>query len=247
MLAPETIALVAVTFLVGGFIKGTVGLGLPVVALAFMAAPLGLKEAMAIMLAPCIVTNIWQALVGPAFGAIVRRLWSFLLAAVIAIWFGVEVLVGTRGGVLLAVLGLVLCLYSVINFAHPRVASPGHRERFFSPLAGAFGGVMFGMTGTFIVPGILYLETLGLKRDVFVQALGITFVTITSALALSFSSHGLVARDAAAVSALALLPTIVGLALGQRYRHRISEHQFRQLFFATLFVVGLYMLGVAIF
>ena len=49
-----------------------------------------------------------------------------------------------------------------------------------SPLMGGAGGLMFGMTGIMIVPGILYLQTLGLKRDTFVQALGLTFVTITT-------------------------------------------------------------------
>ena len=237
----ETVALVTVTFLVGGFIKGTTGLGLPPVALAFMAAPLGVKAAMGIMLGPCVITNIWQALAGPSLGELVRRLWSYLLAAVVGIWFGVNILAASSGDFLLGVLGLFLALYSIFSLKTPQMPPPGDREKVFSPLFGGLGGIMFGMTGTFLVPGILYLQTLGLKREMMVQALGLTFVTISSALAVSFARHSLVPMDMALISLYALLPTVVGRMVGTRYRHRISEAQFRRLFFIALLAMGIYM------
>ena len=242
----ETVALVTVTFLIGGFIKGAIGLGVPVVALAFMAAPLGVKAAMGIMLGPCVLTNIWQALAGPALGTLVRRLWSYLLAAAIGIWFGVGVLAASSGDFLLGLLGFILAGYSLISLMRPQIPPPGEKEKLYSPIAGGLGGVMFGMTGTFIVPGILYLQALGLKRDVMVQALGLTFVTISAALAVSFTRHSLLPWDMAMIALYAVLPTAVGIVLGTRYRHRISEAQFRRIFFIALFVVGLYMLGRAV-
>jgi len=107
---------------------------------------------------------------------------------------------------------------------------------------GGLGGVMFGMTGIIIVPGILYLQTLGLKRDVFVQALGLIFVTITVALGGSLTSRGLMTVDLGLMSLAALLPMGAGLALGQRYRHHISEERFRRIFLVALFLIGLDML-----
>ena len=112
-----------------------------------------------------------------------------------------------------------------------------------SPVAGAAGGIMFGMTGTFIVPGLLYLETLGMKRDMFVQALGLTFVTITTTLAFSMTGQGLVSWDHAALSAMGLAPVGLGLWLGQRVRHRISEAFYRKLFFIALFLIGVYLVA----
>lgn len=243
----ELIALVTITYLFGGFVKGAVGLGLPVVGLAFLAPTLGLKASMAILLVPGCISNVWQALSGPAFGEICRRLRSFLLAAVAGIWFGVMVLAATKSDILLGLLGIVLCVYSVISLMRPQISPPGKREPYLSPMAGAAGGIMFGMTGTFIVPGLLYLQALGLKRDMMVQAMGITFVAITWALAASFAGQGLITTKLAALSAFALLPTAVGIYLGQKYRQSISEDQFRKLFFAVLFVVGIYMFGRVIF
>ena len=97
---------------------------------------------------------------------------------------------------------------------------------------------MFGLTGTFIVPGLLYLETLGLKRDMFVQALGMTFITISSTLAMSMTTVGLVTWQHAILSAIGLIPVGLGIWLGWRIRHRISEERYRKAFFIVLFITG---------
>jgi len=238
----EILVLVTATFLFGGFVKGTIGLGLPVVALALMAPPLGVKAAMAIMLGPCIITNIWQALAGKSFLALLRRLWSYLLAASIGVWFGVNVLAASSGNLLLGLLGIVLAMYSLVSLLRPQIKPPGDKEVILSPVFGGLGGIMFGMTGTFIVPGILYLQALGLTRHVMVQALGMTFVIISVALAVAFQRHSLIPTDLALFALYAVAPTAAGLAIGTRYRHRISEDQFRRIFFISLLVVGIYML-----
>jgi uncharacterized membrane protein YfcA len=111
-----------------------------------------------------------------------------------------------------------------------------------SPLMGGLGGLMFGMTGIMIVPGILYLQTLGLKRDTFVQALGLTFVTITLALGTSLTGRSLMTWDLVLMSLVALLSTAAGLVIGQRFRHHISEDRFRRIFLIALMLIGLDML-----
>ena len=242
MWEPEIVAMVVGTFLLAGFIKGVIGMGLPVVALAFLGATLGVREALTIMLIPAIATNTWQALAGPAFGMLVRRLWRFLAAAGVGIWFGVGVLAGARSDTMVALLGVTLCTYCAVTMLRAHLPPPGRREPWLSPLMGGLGGLMFGMTGIMIVPGILYLQTLGLRRDVFVQALGITFVAITLALGTSLTGRGLMTRDLVLMSLTALAPMAAGLALGRRYRHHISEERFKRIFFVALFVIGLDML-----
>jgi len=242
MWEPEIVALVVGTFLLAGFIKGVIGMGLPVVALAFLGSTLGVREALTIMLIPGLATNTWQALAGPAFGVLVRRLWSFLAVAGVGIWFGVGVLAAAKSETMMALLGVTLCIYCAVTMLRAQMPPPGRREPWMSPLMGGLGGVMFGMTGIMIVPSILYLQTIGLRRDVFVQALGITFVAITLALGTSLLGRSLLSQDLALMSLTALVPTAAGLALGQRYRHHISEARFKRIFFVALLVIGLDML-----
>ncbi len=234
--------LIALTFLIGGLVKGAIGLGLPVVVLALLAPVFGLKAALALFIVPALVTNTMQALQGPALRALVARLWPFLLAAMAGITLGVQVLATADTGLLEAGLGGLLILYSALSLSVVRLPPPGRREPWMGPLAGASGGVLFGMCGIFIVPGILYLQALGLGRDHLIQALGLTFITISSALAVAMGGTGLVSAEQAALSAAAVAPTVLGLVLGRRVRRLVSEEGFRRAFFLGLIAAGAFMI-----
>ncbi len=53
-------------FLLAGAVKGVVGLGLPTISLGLLALVFDLKSAMAMIIIPSLVTNIWQGFVGRA-------------------------------------------------------------------------------------------------------------------------------------------------------------------------------------
>lgn len=244
MFDAQTVALVIAAFLVGGLVKGAIGMGLPVVVLASLALIMPLREAMAIFLIPGFASNFWQATNGPHLPVLVRRMWAFLGAAIAGIALGVTILAGSRSEIMAVVLGFLLIFYSAYALFAPRLPEPSRaQERWLSPVAGATGGVFFGMVGIFIVPGLLYLETLRMPRDQFVQALGLTFLTITSTLAVSMTSYALVDWHHALLSAVGLVPVFTGLWIGRRLRHRISEDGFRKLFFVALILSGAYMIA----
>ncbi|MCG8560027.1 MAG: sulfite exporter TauE/SafE family protein [Hyphomicrobiales bacterium] len=245
MWTPEIIALVTATFLFAGIVKGVVGMGLPLTVLGLLTATLGLKQAIVLMLVPALATNIWQGLVGGAFREIVRRLWSLLLASCVGIWIGAGLLARADALLLSGLLGVMLFAYSSFSLATPQIRPPGRLEPWLSPLMGGLGGLSFGLTGTYMVPGVLYIQALGLSRDVLVQTLGIVFVVITATLSLSLSRHGLLPPEMGLMSAYALLPTAAGMVIGQRIRKGLSEALFRRLFFVALLILGAYLSGRA--
>src|SRR5690348_15155792 len=71
--------LIAAVFLVAGFVKGVVGLGLPTVSMGLLAVNMAPSRAIAIVIVPAIVTNIWQTFVGPYLRDILRRLWPLMI------------------------------------------------------------------------------------------------------------------------------------------------------------------------
>ena len=77
------LVLIAATFLLAGFIKGTLGLGLPTVAMGLLAVTMPPGQAIAIVIVPAIVTNIWQTFVGGYLRDIMRRLWPLMVGTVI--------------------------------------------------------------------------------------------------------------------------------------------------------------------
>lgn len=243
--SPETLVLITVTFLLAGLIKGILGLGLPVVVTAMLAAPLGLKIAIGLMLVPGVVMNFWQMTVGGGFFELLRRLWPLFGMSIIGIWVGAQILAGSNPALLLSVLALVLISYSVWSLARPQVRPPGKWEPVLTPLVGGLSGIVFGMVGNFMVPGVLYLQALGLGRDRLVQALGMTFVIISATMMVVMSRYSLVNSDTLMVSAAAMVPAGIGMVIGRRMRGLFNEAQFRTMFFVGLIVAGAYMLWIA--
>jgi len=241
MWTPEIIALVVATFLFAGFVKGVVGFGLPVVALALMAPTIGIKAAIALNTMPIIIINIWQAASGGNFLTITRRLWSFLLLAGACIWFGVSVLATVKSHLTSGALGALLAVYAGYSLARSQLRPPADWEFVLNPVVGALGGFVFGMTGSFMVPGVIYLQALGFNRNMLVQSLGISFLLISVVLTLSLSSHNLLDSKLGTLSAIMIVPALAGMFVGQRFRHRLSEELFRKYFFWALLVSGLYM------
>ena len=66
--------LIAAAFLLAGFVKGVIGLGLPTVSMGLLAVTMQPSHALAIVIVPAVVTNIWQTFVGSYLRDIVRRL-----------------------------------------------------------------------------------------------------------------------------------------------------------------------------
>ncbi len=124
----QTVALVTVAFMFAGTVKGIVGAGLPTFSLPILALGLGLKEGIALMVIPAIVTNVWQGLVGGQLVALTRRLGTFLIATVIGSWAGAASLAGSDALLLSGVLGIFLFLYSVYSLATPQIPAPGRAE-----------------------------------------------------------------------------------------------------------------------
>lgn len=233
--------IIAAVFLVAGTVKGVVGLGLPTVAIGLLTALIGLSEGMALMVVPSLVTNLWQALAGGALKDILRRLWFFLLTVFAGAWVGVNIFGRSDPALLTALLGLLLCAYAGFGLTSPKLPAPGRHEGWLSPVLGAINGVLTGLTGTFFMPGVPYLRSLGLSRDDMVQAMGVLFLVSTAALGVALGGHGRLDAGIGAVSALATVPALLGMVLGAQVRRRLSDQLFQQALLAALLLLGIYI------
>ena len=234
---------VAGTFLIAGTVKGIIGLGLPTVSLALLTVTIGLPKAMALLLVPSLITNLWQSIVGGNGVVILRRLWPFLLMAMIAVWVGSIALTRLDLHWLSALLGGLLITYAMVSLAGFRFKIAAGQERWIGPLVGSVNGILTGMTGSFVVPGVMYLQALGLPRDMLIQAMGMLFTVSTVALAIALQGNAFLTVELGSLSAAALLPAIIGMVIGQRIRRWLPELMFRRVFFVALFLLGAYIIA----
>ncbi|MDF1734133.1 MAG: sulfite exporter TauE/SafE family protein [Minwuia sp.] len=236
---PELLAIVIATFLLAGTAKGVVGFGLPTIALALLTLADSLYGAMAMLLLPSLVTNVWQAVAGGSPARLVRRLWRFLLAGVVGVWVGLWLAQGVETLALVRLLGLLLVIYGLSGLLGWRPVLSTRRDRLAGPVAGALNGVLTGMTGSFVVPGVMYLQALGLARDQLVQAMGILFTVSTLALLAALAGRGLLSPELGLMSAIGVPAALVGMVLGRRIRSMLPEARFRQVFQAAIMALGL--------
>ena len=240
-----TTILILATFLLAGTVKGVIGLGLPSVSLALLTVATDLPTAMALLLVPSFVTNLWQALTGGNARLILQRLWPFLLLATVTIWIGASALTRVNLSLLSALLGALLMAYAGASLGGLRLSISSRQELWVGPLVGLANGVLTGMTGSFVVPGVMFLQAIGLAREVLIQAMGMLFALSTLALAIALQRNALLTAEHGLLSISALLPALLGMVFGRWIRRRISAQLFRKLFFISLFLLGIYIIANA--
>jgi len=239
MLSVELIIYIFFVYILAGFVKGMVGVGLPTISLALLAIFLGMKEAMLILLAPSLITNIVQALAGGRLYELTKRLWIFLLSLFFLTWFSTGVLVASDGNLLKIGLGIILLLYCASYFSQHKIPKPGKNEKWLNPLMGGLTGVTTGLTGTFVVPAVLYLQSMGLNRNALVQAMGLSGSVATISLGVSLGGRDVLSNELLFISSSMVIPALIGMALGNIVRSKIDEDLFRKFFFFSLSAIGM--------
>lgn len=240
---PAVLAWIALTFLLAGSVKGVIGMGLPLIGMGLLTPVTGLHAAMAIMLAPAFVTNVWQAVAGKDTIAVFRRIWIFLVASTLSIWVGALALTRVDVRMLSALLGLLLAAYGLMGLLRPPLSVSREKETATGLAAGVVNGVFAGMTGSFSIPGVPWLQAIGLPREQLIQAMGMLFTLSTLGLALALRNQNLIDGQLALVSAAAVLPALIGMVFGQFVRTHLSERQFRLAFFWSMILLGLYIVA----
>jgi len=118
---------------------------------------------------------------------------------------------------------------------------PPRAEWWLAPLAGTLTGLLSTLTGVFVIPLVPYLNALSLQRDELIQALGLSLVTSSAALAVALARAGALPVSLLGASLFALAPAGVGVLFGQWLRRRTNPAMFVRVFAVGLLSIGLYL------
>jgi uncharacterized membrane protein YfcA len=238
-----TLVFIGAIFVLAGLAKGAIGLGLPTISMGLMAVAMPPVHAAAILILPSLVTNLWQMFAGPKLGEVVRRLWPMMLAICLGTWAGLGLMTGATGRFGTGLLGIALVLDAITSLAAPQMRVPERWEPVLAPLVGLATGLTTAATGVFVIPAVPHLQAIGLEKESFVQALGLSFTVSTLALAVNIGLEGGLQLATATETAVALAMAGVGMWAGQAIRLRMSPAAFRTWFFAGLFLLGIYLIA----
>ncbi len=237
--------IIAVVFVLAGFVKGAIGLGLPTVAIGLLAVSMPPARALAIVIVPAIVTNIWQTFVGPYLRDITRRLWPLMVGTAIGIWCSAGLMTGPYARYGTIVLGVLLVIYAIIGLSKFNFHVAPENEKWVGGIVGLLTGVVSAATGVQVIPSMPFMQAIGMEKDELVQALGVFFTVATVALAFNLTHAGLLNAATALPGAVAMAGAFAGMFIGQAVRSRLEPETFRRWFLIALILLGSYLAGSA--
>jgi uncharacterized protein len=238
--------LIAAAFLIAGFVKGALGLGLPTVAMGLLAVAMPPAQALAIVIVPAIVTNIWQTFVGPYLRDIIRRLWPLLIGTAVGIRLNAGALTGTYAHYTAIALGALLALNAVIGLSKFSFTVARQNEKWVGGIVGVVTGMISAASGVQVIPSVPFLQAIGMEKEELIQALGVFFTVATVTLGFNLTSAGLLTAATALPGAVAMVCSFIGMFIGQSIRTRLQPDVFRRWFHIAMIVLGIYLAGSAI-
>lgn len=240
--SPSELVAVAAIYVLAGSVKGAIGLGLPTVSMGLLGIWLPVEQAAAILILPAFLTNVWQSLAGGALISLLSRLWPMLICLVVGTLLTAGIMTGGNSALNGAFLGAILALYAGLVLAGCRFTVAQKSELALGSAAGLTTGLISGATGIFVVPVAPYLEAMKLGKNELVQAIGITALIATSALALGLGLNDSLQVEVVVPGSIAVVAAFAGMFLGQAVRAKLSVELFRRWVLIALMMLGAAMI-----
>src|ERR1700721_683500 len=137
---------IAAVFLLAGFVKGVIGLGLPPVSMALLVVVMPPAHTLAIVIVPGILTNIWQTFAGPYFLGIVRRLWPLLLGLAVGIRLDGDMMTGPYARYGTVLIGALLGVYAIVSLRKFAITVRPRDEKWVGGVIGLTTGLFSAAT-----------------------------------------------------------------------------------------------------
>ncbi|RVT82301.1 sulfite exporter TauE/SafE family protein [Rhodobacteraceae bacterium CCMM004] len=235
-------AIAAAIGLLAGFVKGTVGFAMPMVMISGLGSVLSPEIALAALILPTLVSNLWQALRGglaAAMGAAAEH-WRYIGIVLVFIALSAQLVTRLPAQALFLALGIPVTLFAVLQLAGWRLRLTAQRARRRAEIViAAVAGVIGGMTGVWGPPTVLYLTALETPKRRAMQVQGVVYGAGAVMLTLAHVQSGVLNAQTLPLSLGMLVPALAGLALGFAVQDRLDQEKFRRATLAVLVIAGL--------
>ncbi len=227
----------------GGFIKGALGVGTPLLTVPMMAIVLPPQMAIAIMAIPVVVANLWQFSEADRSKAVVKRFWPAFIGVLIGTWIGVKILSIIDEFTLLIVVGVAVIGFAILQGSRHRFHLSESRVKPAGAIFGLASGVIGGVSSFFGPMLVVYLLSIrDLTKNQFVSSISFLYVSAVIPWAIALYLYGILDQKMMMFSVVATLPVTLGLVIGRRIRGSIGEDSFKILIIGILMVSGTSML-----
>lgn len=241
------IAAVVCSLTVAGLLKGTIGIGMPVVALPLLSLFIDVKSAAMLLSMPLIFSNLPQALEGGKTGRCLMELMPVILGMIPGLFLGIRVLLALNANVARIIAGLVLVGVGGITLLAPKLQL---QPRLILPTGfvfGFFGGILGGIAAMAGPLVFIFLLAKGLRGKAFTKEASLYLVVSAGLLAILLTASHQFSWLDVLVSTAATLPVVLGMYVGQHMRDKIAAQTFKKLVLLAVIAAGADLLRHGLF
>jgi len=237
---PIILAIFAV-FMVAGTVKGSLGIGLPAVAMSIL--PIFIEPALGVALVaiPIFVTNFTQFVTVKGWPSVIRR---FLLAGVslaITIFFVSRYVADIPAQWINILVGSSLCVFALSALF--KLELNVNEGPVWQLLVGISSGLIGGLSAI-KAPIMIYTVALKLPREEFIAAAGFLFFCGGVGLIGGLASAALLNSITLTLSAGAVVMALAGFKIGAIIRGHLSEKVFRMSLLWLILALGIRLIIV---
>lgn len=232
----------------GGLAKGIVGFALPLIALSGMGLFLPYEVAVALLIFPTLVSNLFQGLrngIGEAWDSLVK-FWRLNAILVVMIALSAQLVVVLPEEVLFGLLGVSITIFGLSQLAGWRPTLPAEGRRRWEVGAALVGGFFGGLSGIWGPPVVMYLLAADLPKIEMVRVQALCFLTGSFVMVAAHLASGVLNPVTAPIGLALVVPTLAAMFIGYMIQDRLDQALFRRITLGVLVVAGLNLLRRAL-
>lgn len=237
-----TTILVAGSLLLAAYVKGTTGMGFPLIATPMVALLLDIRIAITILIIPNIVMDAAQIFRGSFSPSLFRRFFWLLVLTIAGVFLGTMVLVTLPLWLLNLSLGVMVLVFVASTLFRFEFYITPQKEKLFSPIAGFVSGFLNGMTNAAGPALAIYLYSLKLAKTEFVKSIATIFIVTKVSQLIAVSTWNLFTPSILRLSLLVTLFCLAGFYAGLKTQDRVNQRNFNRGLLALLSVIGVVLM-----
>jgi uncharacterized membrane protein YfcA len=235
---PSIVLVIILAVLAGGLVKGTLGFGMPMVALPIIAFIIPPTTAMILLCAPIFLTNFLQ--IKFKEGVSSYRFLPMFISLVVGLIIGARLILEININTITQIIAVSIIFAALVNCFGFKINNiKQDYEKIITTIIGFGSGILGGLSTFYGPPMLAYLVAVDLPKEKFVRTVSTMYFIGSFPLYGSLIYYGFATKEDLIFSLILIIPAFISQQIGTKIRDKINHKQFRNLVLSTLIILGM--------
>ena len=235
---PSIVIIIILAVLAGGLVKGTIGFGMPMVALPLIAFIIPATTAMILLCAPILLTNFLQMKIKEGISS--YRFLPMIICLIIGLIIGARLILEINLNTITQIIAVSIIFAALVNCIGFKIENINKsKERIITSIIGFGSGILGGLSTFYGPPMLAYLVAADLPKEKFVRTVSTIYFIGSFPLYGSLIYYGFATKLDLMMSLFLIIPAYISQQIGAKIRNKINQKQFRTCILVTLIILGI--------